>query len=101
MQPRYRCRHDIAAAILESIMDKGGMKISHIAIHSRLPLDRAKKIIRDMVEHGLVYFDPVSETYSLSHLGIEWLYLYKRLEEVYTPPSSTPEKSIRRKDRSG
>ena len=83
-----RCRHDIAAKILEVIAG-GEAKISRIALEAGLPLDRAKKIVIDMESRGLVYRDPTSNTYFLTHIGYEWLHLYRMLEERYSPPTTT------------
>ncbi|MEB3806846.1 MAG: hypothetical protein GSR73_04940 [Desulfurococcales archaeon] len=79
---RYRCRHDIVASILEGVRD-GASRISRIARAANLPLDRARALVEDLVEHGLLIYDHVSREYSLTDLAYEWLALYEKLREVY------------------
>ena len=85
-----RCRHDIAASILGAVVHRGEARLSRIALEAGLPFDRARRIVEDMVSSGLLYYNPSSQSYGLTPAGYEWLYLYQRLEEKYSPPVSTP-----------
>ncbi|MEB3779102.1 MAG: hypothetical protein GSR85_02555 [Desulfurococcales archaeon] len=82
---KYRCRHDIVASILTSIIELDRPIISNIALRSNLPLDRARGILRSMEEAGLIYYDSASREYSMTDRGYEWLAVYRVLEEIYKP----------------
>ncbi|MET1127886.1 MAG: winged helix-turn-helix domain-containing protein [Thermoproteota archaeon] len=89
MPRRYRCRHDIAAAILRAIIGRGGAKTSHIAMAAGLPLDRARGILQEMERAGLVYYDGESRAYAATERAYEWLAVYELLESIFSPPPTT------------
>ena len=79
---RYRCRHDIIAAILGKAIE-GPSKISHLAQAANLPLDRARPLVEDLVRRGLLIYNPATRSYEATELGYEWLAIYEKLREVY------------------
>ena len=81
---RYRCRHEIVADMLRRVT-QGPSKASHIAMAANLPLDRAKKLIMDMVSHGLLIYNPHTREYEATDLAYEWLALYDKLRSIYNP----------------
>ncbi len=89
MPREQRCRHDIVAEILEALAEEP-MKPAQIARKARLAYDRAAKILASLEERGLIYHDPETNEYHLLEPGYEWLYLYKELAKLYTPPPTTP-----------
>ncbi|MEB3772218.1 MAG: hypothetical protein GSR82_00900 [Desulfurococcales archaeon] len=78
-----RCRHDIIASILESVAEEP-LRLSRIALESNLPYDRAKRIVTDLVNHGLLIYDPETRTYTPTELGYQWLGIYRELENLYS-----------------
>ncbi len=85
---KQRCRHDITADILEAV-SIGKNKLSHIALYSRLPIDRARILVEDMVRAGMLYYDSEKRQYMLTPRAYEWLYMYRSLERIYSPPATT------------
>ncbi|MCE4615111.1 MAG: hypothetical protein F7B60_06260 [Desulfurococcales archaeon] len=77
-----RCRHDIIASILKAAID-GPLKLSHLALKSNLPYDRARPIVGDLVKHGLLSYNPVSRVYALTELGYQWFAIYRELGNIY------------------
>jgi predicted transcriptional regulator len=78
----YRCRHDIIADILNKAIENPS-RISHLAQAGNLPLDRAKPLIQDLTQHGLLIYNPENQTYEASELAYEWTALYNKLKEIY------------------
>ena len=77
-----RCRHDIIASILESVAGEP-LRLSRIALESNLPYDRAKHIVTDLVNNGLLIYDPETKMYTPTELGYQWLGIYRELENLY------------------
>ncbi|MCE4621662.1 MAG: hypothetical protein F7B95_04420 [Desulfurococcales archaeon] len=86
---RYRCRHDIVADILHALREHGALRLSHISLKANLPLDRAKALLEDLAGAGLIVWNPVSQRYSITPRGHEWLSLYTMLNEIYKPESTS------------
>jgi predicted transcriptional regulator len=77
-----RCRHDIVAAILrEAVLQPS--RLSHLALNSNVAYDRARLIVDDLVEHGLLVYDPYTRTYSPTELAYQWLAIYRELQNIY------------------
>ncbi len=85
-----RCRRDITASILESVAEEP-LRLSRVALESNLPYDRAKRIVTDLVNHGLLMYDPETRMYSPTELGYQWLGMYRELEHLYGGHSSQVE----------
>ncbi|MCE4607010.1 MAG: hypothetical protein F7B59_06770 [Desulfurococcales archaeon] len=77
-----RCRHDIIASVLKATIE-GPSKLSHLALKSNLPYDRARPIVEDLVKHGLLSYNPVSRTYTPTELAYQWLAIYLELGNIY------------------
>ncbi len=78
-----RCRHDIAASLLEALA-KGVAKPSRLAVAANTSYKRVRKLLDTMREHGLVAL--TEEGYTITERGYAWLRLYQMLLEIYDPP---------------
>ena len=76
-----RCRHDIYASILAYIESVGEARVTDIARFSNLPVDRAKRYLREMAELGLIreHIEGRSTSYVATSRGFEYSSLYKRV----------------------
>lgn len=80
---RNRCRIDIVADVLYSVVEEGSSRISRIASMANLPLDRARPLVEDLVEKGLLTYRVEESVYEATDRAYEWLSLYRFLREVY------------------
>ncbi|RLG51289.1 MAG: hypothetical protein DRN99_08770 [Thermoproteota archaeon] len=78
-----RCRHDIYASILAYIESVGEARVTEIARFSNLPVDRAKRYLREMAELGLIReYTNGKNTYTVTRRGFEYAALYKRIKAL-------------------
>ena len=88
---RHRCRHIVVAEILGALeREPWGLLLSHLARRAGLPLDRARRLLADLEEAGLVYRDPSERRYMITWRGFEWLGVYRVLREIYDPYAPGP-----------
>ncbi len=77
-----RCRHEIIAAVLEYLSTAGRARISSVALHANMPLDRARVLMGELQFYGLV--ESITDErgrryYRVSERGMEYLRLWRRL----------------------
>ncbi|MCD6510671.1 MAG: hypothetical protein J7L11_09845 [Thermoprotei archaeon] len=82
-----RTFYDIYANILAFLARRGAGRITQIARYSNLPVDRAKRVLNDMVVADLVRRrrEEESTTYAITPRGYEYLELYRRLRKLIAP----------------
>jgi len=77
-----RCRHEIMADILEYLAAAGRARLTWVAAHANLPLDRARFLVGEMEFYGLVESFTGEEGgvfYRVSRRGYEYLELWRRI----------------------
>ena len=76
-----RCRHEIAADVLEYLASAGYARISWIATHANMPVDRALQLLEEMRRRGLVESIEGEKGvyYRVGARGYEYLELWRRL----------------------
>ncbi len=79
-----RTFYDVYADILNFLTRAGSSRITQIARYSNLPVDRAKKILKEMAEKGLIkeYSEEGRVTYTVTAKGYMYLELYGRLKKI-------------------
>jgi len=87
---RNRCRIDIIADILRSVVENGPLLISEIAVRANLPLDRARPLVGSLVERGLLHYQPEERLYEATDRAYEWLALYDMLKNIYDWRGTSP-----------
>ena len=82
-----RTVYDIYADVLRYVAIRPGCRISYIARYSNLPLDRANRVLMDMVKANLIRLEYKRgvKTYTVTERGYEYLELYKRLKRLLSP----------------
>ncbi|HDD33813.1 MAG TPA: hypothetical protein ENG30_01530 [Thermofilaceae archaeon] len=79
---RRRCRHEIMADILNYVSVVGRARPSWIARFANLPLDRANRLLGEMVSLGLLKEDVEEDGaryYRVTERGFKYVELYRRL----------------------
>ena len=82
MPAAKRCHHEIMADVLEYLAAAGRARLTWIAAHANLPLDRARLILGEMEFYGLVESAPGGEGgryYRAGRRGYEYLELWRRI----------------------
>ena len=81
MPAAKRCRHEIMAVILEYLAAAGRARLTWVAAHANLPLDRARLLLGEMEFYGLVESSTRdgSVFYSVGRKGYEYLELWRRI----------------------
>jgi len=81
---RRRSRYDIYADVLDAVRRHGPCTITMISYGARLPVDRAKKVVKRLEERGFVNSETIRgrKHYVLTSRGAEFLEIYKRLKEM-------------------
>lgn len=77
-----RCRHEIMADLLEYLAAAGRARLTWVAAHANLPLDRARLLLGEMEFYGLVESSisrDGSTFYSVGRKGYEYLELWRRI----------------------
>jgi len=79
-----RSIYDIYAEILEYLSRIGESKITRIARYANLPLDRANRILNQMVELRLLRMKTSKgrRSYGITQKGYEYLEYYRRLKRL-------------------
>ena len=79
-----RCRYDIYASILAYVAAAGRARVTEIARFSNLPLNRAKRYLREMAELGLIreYSSERGRFYAATERGFEYTALYRRIRAL-------------------
>ena len=81
---RRRSRYDIYADVLDAVRRHGPCTITMISYGARLPVDRAKRVVKRLEERGFLRSELMRgrKHYVLTARGAEFLKLYKRLREM-------------------
>jgi predicted transcriptional regulator len=80
-----RCRHEIIADILEYLAAAGRARLTWVAAHANLPLDRARLLLGEMEFYGLVESSSGGDGsvfYSIGRRGYEYLELWRRIRAL-------------------
>ena len=87
----YRCRHQIVADILSALSRAPGegLGITRISLSVGAPVDRVRRVMRELEASGLVYLDRDRRVYVITEKGYEWLSVYLVLESIFKPPPTT------------
>jgi len=82
---KHRSRYDIIAEIIRTLNYRGGLRISKLALEVNLPIDRAKRIMNQLIKAELVEYHNVHRSYKATFKGLEWLLTYNRLVRGLQP----------------
>ncbi len=82
MVRKKRCHHEVIADILEYLSGANRARVSWIAMHANMPLDRMSFLLRELERRELVkkVRGKGVEYYELGRRGHEYLELWRRLE---------------------
>ncbi len=80
---RRRLRTDIYRDILETVQRRGSSNITRISYGANLPVDRAKKAVEFLADHGLLRKEVYggSREYRMTARGGEFLHALRTLRE--------------------
>jgi predicted transcriptional regulator len=79
---RKRSRNDIIASILRSIREKGGLGITNIMYGSYLSYGQVDRFLKLLKENGLLHFDENIGRYKITELGLQYLELYEKMDDM-------------------
>ncbi len=85
---KYRCKIDLAADVLSASLQ--WQKKTHIMNHCNLNFKQLYVYLNMLLSSGLLSFDPLSDSYSVTTLGEKFLELFK----VYKQHLSQAEKKF-------
>ena len=74
-----RCRHDIFAEIIESLLEKP-KRVTKLSYGVGLPLDRIKRVLGYLEYNGLLVRE--DGEYRVTRAGIEYLQTYIKLKSL-------------------
>lgn len=80
-----RTKYDIYADIVEIVAKKGLSSLTRISYGANMPVDRTKKEVNFLVQHGFINEVAVdgSKKYRATKWGLEFLETYKRMRKFF------------------
>ncbi len=80
-----RTKYDIYANIIEMIARKGLCSLTRISYGANMPVDRTKKVLTFLMEHGFVRELTVGEArkYRATKWGLEYLETFRRMRKFF------------------
>jgi predicted transcriptional regulator len=82
---RRRTKYDIYADIIEIVARKGLCSLTRVSYGANMPVDRTKKELSFLVEHGFITETVIddSKKYRATKWGLEFLETYKRMRKFF------------------
>lgn len=84
-EERRRTKYDIYADIIRIIARKGVCSLTRISYGANMPVDRTKKVLTFLVEHGFIreLKENESKKYGATKWGLEYLETYRRMRKFF------------------
>lgn len=82
---RRRTTYDIYADIIAIVAKKGLCSLTRISYGANMPVDRTKKVLAFLVEHGFLNEVNVGDSrkYTTTKWGLEYLQTFKRMRKFF------------------
>ena len=84
-EEQRRTKYDIYADIIEMIARKGLCSLTRVSYGANMPVDRTKKVLAFLAEHGFVREVTVRESrkYRATKWGLEYLETFRRMRKFF------------------
>jgi len=82
---RRRTKYDIYADIIEIVAKKGICSLTRVSYGANMPVDRTKKELNFLVEHGFINEVLINSAkkYRATKWGLEYLETFKRMRKFF------------------
>jgi predicted transcriptional regulator len=92
-EEQRRTKYDIYADIIEMIARKGLCSLTRVSYGANMPVDRTKKVLAFLAEHGFVREVTVGESrkYRATKWGLEYLETFSRMRKFFAALEEQPE----------
>jgi predicted transcriptional regulator len=92
-EEQRRTKYDIYADIIEMIARKGLCSLTRVSYGANMPVDRTKKVLAFLADHGFVREVAVGEArkYRATKWGLEYLETFKRMRKFFAALEEQPE----------
>lgn len=82
---RRRTKYDIYADIIEIVAKKGICSLTRVSYGANMPVDRTKKELNFLVEHGFISEVLINSAkkYRATKWGLEYLETFKRMRKFF------------------
>jgi len=85
---KYRSRTELIAVILSSALGGKGVSLTRIMYSAFLSYGQVKQYFQLLIEYGLLEHDEENKVYRTTNKGMQYLELYRQMEELVKNRSS-------------